>query len=249
MTVTSTRLPLGIRLALPAFAVPRRQRGVELLDDPSADPAVARRSLRDVALSNRLFGGVSAVLAEVRPLLRDARTSGSPLTLLDVGTGLGDIPARASREAKRSGVTMRTYGLEINHDLAAGCRTGAGTAIAGSALALPFADRSIDIVTCSQVLHHFDGPEAELLLAEMHRVARVRVIVADLRRAWLAAAGLWAASFALGFHPVSRHDGVVSVFRGFRRAELGALIRAATGREARVRDRRGFRVTASWSPA
>lgn len=245
----STRSTRSTRLALPAFVVPSRRRGVELLDDPSADTAIALRSLRDVALSNRLFGGVSAVLAELRPVFDEALSRGTTLSLLDVGTGLGDIPARAAREAATSGIALRTYGLEISHGLAAGCRAGAGTAIAGSAIALPFADRSIDIVTCSQVLHHFETREAEMLLAEMQRVARVRVIVADIRRAWLAAAGLWAASFALGFHPISRHDGVVSVFRGFRREELGALVRAATGCDALVRDRRGFRVTASWSPA
>lgn len=239
----------SLRLALPAFAVPARRRGIELLDDPLADPAIALRSLRDVALSNRLFGGVNAVLSEIRPVLHDARARGITLSLLDVGTGLGDIPARAVREAQQFGVTLRTYGLEVSHGLATGCRAGAGTAIAGSALALPFADRSIDIVTCSQVLHHFEAREADMLLAEMQRVARVRVIVADIRRAWLAAAGLWLASFALGFHPISRHDGVVSVFRGFRREELAVRIRAVTGRDAIVRDRRGFRVTASWSPA
>jgi len=87
-----------------------------------------------------------------------------------------------------------------------------------------------------------------MLLAEMTRVARVRVIVADLRRAWAAAAGLWIASWALGFHPVSRHDGVVSVLRGFRAGELSDAVTAATGRVPLVRNRRGFRVTASWSP-
>ena len=86
-------------------------------------------------------------------------------------------------------------------------------------------------------------------LAEMHRVARVRVIVADIRRAWAAAAGLWIGSWALGFHPVSRHDGVVSVLRGFRAGELAAAVFAATGCWPSVSNRRGFRVTASWTPA
>ena len=234
-----------MRLALS----PSRRRGVELLDDPHVDPGIALRSLRDVALSNRLFGGVSAVLGELRPLLSAAGAPGATLSLLDVGTGLGDIPARAAMEAKKSGAALQTYGLEINHGLASACRARAGTVITGSALALPFADRSVDIVSCSQVLHHFEAREAGMLLAEMQRVARLRVIVADIRRAWLAAAGLWAASWALGFHPISRHDGVVSVFRGFRTEELRALVRDATGRDAQVRDRRGFRVTASWSPA
>jgi hypothetical protein len=57
------------------------------------------------------------------------------------------------------------------------------------------------------------------------------------------------ASWALGFHPVSRHDGVVSVLRGFRCDELGAAVFAATGRRPTLRNRAGFRVTASWNPA
>ena len=83
----------------------------------------------------------------------------------------------------------------------------------------------------------------------MSRVARHRIIVADLRRSWLAIAGLWTLSFPLGFHPVSRHDGVVSIRRGFTPDELRALVHRATGRTARVTRRAGFRVTASWSPA
>jgi hypothetical protein len=74
------------------------------------------------------------------------------------------------------------------------------------------------------------------------------VIVSDIRRSWLAAAGIWLASWPLRFHPVSRHDGVVSVLRGFTRAELGAVVAAAVGVTPRVRRHRGFRVTAAWTP-
>jgi ubiquinone/menaquinone biosynthesis C-methylase UbiE len=140
-------------------------------------------------------------------------------------------------------------GLEVTPALAAASRSRAGEMVAGDAMALPFADRSVDIVTCSQLLHHFEAADAARLIAELNRVARVRVIVADIRRAWAAAAGLWLGSWALGFHPVSRHDGVVSVLRGFRAQELARAVFEATGCRAAVRNRRGFRVTASWSPA
>jgi len=79
--------------------------------------------------------------------------------------------------------------------------------LGGDARALPLADRSVDIVICSQVLHHFFDGETAQVLRELDRVARLRVIVADLQRSRLAAAGIWLASFLLAFHPVSRHDG------------------------------------------
>ncbi len=168
--------------------------------------------------------------------------------LLDVGTGLGDSPARARRLANREGIHLTTLGLERTTAVAAAARPRAELACVGDGLALPFADRSIDVVTCSQVLHHFADPEASVLLRELHRVARRLVIIADLRRSWLAAAGIWGASYALRFHPVSRHDGVLSVLRGYRLPELARLVRGAVGVTPLVRDHRGFRVTASWSP-
>lgn len=229
-----------------SLLTPRRRRGLEVLDDPAVDPRLRARSLADVARANTLFGGTRAVLAELELALRAAPPG--PATLLDVGTGLGDIPRRAIALARRLGVPLTALGVDRVESLAHEAR-GAEFAVAcADALALPFADRSVDYVTCSQLLHHFEDAGARALLREMHRVARRRVIVSELRRSWFAAAGIWLASYPLRFHPVSRHDGVVSVFRGFRRGELRDLVRSAVSRDADVRDRIGFRTTAAWAP-
>ena len=98
---------------------PTRRRGIELLDDPSTDTALATRSLQDVARSNRWFGGANAVIAELVPVLAAARGRSAPLTLLDVGTGAGDIPELARRIADRGGVRLLTMGLEFTPALAA----------------------------------------------------------------------------------------------------------------------------------
>jgi SAM-dependent methyltransferase len=235
---------------------PARQRGSEILDNPGEDPALALRSLRDVALANRFFGGRRAVLAEVQRVVRTVplrhRTAGdSPgaIRLLDIGTGLGDIPRAAQRMATRMAIPMTTIGIELVPALAHAAGTACTHALAADAMALPFPDDSIDIVTCSQVLHHFDGAEAERLLQECTRVAKSAVIIGELRRSWFAVAGLWASSFLLGFHPVSRHDGIVSILRGFTRNELQRLVEGATGCRAHAHRALGFRVVAVWSPS
>jgi 2-polyprenyl-3-methyl-5-hydroxy-6-metoxy-1,4-benzoquinol methylase len=224
---------------------PTRRRGVEILDDPDGDPVLAERSLHDVALANRLFGGRRAILRELQ-LLLDSVPEGATISLLDIGTGLGDIPAAGQRLAERSNRQLTTLGLELAPALARAAKRVCAFAVAGDALFLPFANASIDIVTCSQVLHHFEDATAEHLLRECTRVARRAVIVGDLRRSWLAVGGLWLSSFALRFHPVSRHDGIVSILRGYTRAELDALVARATGHHASVRHSLGWRVTATW---
>jgi ubiquinone/menaquinone biosynthesis C-methylase UbiE len=227
---------------------PARRRGSEILDDPNADAALSLRSLRDIAIANRFFGGRRAVLHELQTLLKLYPPAGAPVTLLDIGTGLGDIPAAARHIAQRRGLQLATIGLERAPLLARAAGERCTHAIAADAMSLPFADGSIDFVTCSQVLHHFEDAEAEHLLLECTRVARTAVIIGDLRRSWLAVAGLWASSFVLGFHPVSRHDGVLSVLRGYTRDELRTLVQRATGCPVSVQQRLGFRVTAVWSP-
>jgi ubiquinone/menaquinone biosynthesis C-methylase UbiE len=224
---------------------PARRRGIEILDDPSVDPAVRARSMDDIARSNRWLGGLRAALIEIRAAVG---TGSTPLTLLDVGTGFGDIPSRAAGDARRAGISLTTIVVDEAPSLVGAARGRVAHAVCANAFALPFRDRSIDLVMCSQVLHHFDDAEARRLIRELNRVARRAVVVSDLRRSWVAAAGFWLVSFPLVFSAVTRHDGVVSVLRGFTTSELSAFIRDETGATPVVHRRLGFRITARWAP-
>lgn len=230
------------------FLTGARRRGFEYLDDPHVDDALRARSLADVARANRVFGGTRAAVLELASALAPFRINGHRASMLDVGTGLGDIPARAREAARLAGVSLMAIGVDAAPSLAAASKGHVDHAICADARTLPVADRAVDLVLCSQLLHHFERTDALRLLRELDRVARARVVVSDLRRSYAAAAGLWLASFLLRFHPVSRHDGVVSVLRGFTTGELAALVEEAVGRRPAVRRRRGWRVTASWLP-
>jgi SAM-dependent methyltransferase len=229
-----------------SFATPRRIRGHEILDEDDLDPNLVVRSMHDVARANRLFGGSSAAVAEMESAMEKSEGT---LTLLDVGTGVGDVPARARRKARKLGLSMLTVGLDAAEELAAASRQRHDAVVCGDGLRLPFPDRSFDVVLASQILHHFDDQDAVALLAEMNRVARTRVVVSEIRRSWLAIWGLWLCSFLLRFHPVSRHDGIVSIRRGFTCPELEDLVERSVGRTPKVTYRPLFRVTTGWTPA
>lgn len=224
---------------------PRRRTALEILDRDDVAPAVRARSHRDMTVANALFGGTRAVLAALGDCVASLPRV---VSYLDVGTGTGELTRRVERFCARRGIQLQSIALDRDPALAATARAHAQHAICGSALQLPLADASVDVVACHQVAHHFEGAALATLLREMQRVARRQVIVSDLRRSWLAAGGLWLASFPLRFHPVSRHDGVLSILRGFTMTELSQLVYDSCGVRPRVRRRATFRLTAAWAP-
>src|SRR5205814_5895616 len=205
------------------------------------------RELRDIARLNALFGGTRAVVRELEPFFE--RGKREAWTLLDVGTGLGDIPRAAAAAARRHGITLRLVGIELNRTaarLAQGADGGLAVALADGA-ALPLGPRSVDVVVASQVLHHVPRPVAVRWIAGFDRVARRAVVLADLRRSRVAMAGVWAASVGLGMSGVTRHDAVVSLKRGYTKQEFDEMLRDA-GVRAAARYRPGARIVAAWSP-
>lgn len=221
--------------------------GVELLDDPRADPATVARSLRNIARANRWFGGESAALWGIGRLLAPHPGRRS-ISLLDIGTGAADLPAAAVRRLARDSRTLRPLALERSR-VAAGLAAARGiptvVACAGS---LPVRPRGVDIVLISQVAHHLAAAAVVELFHAASELARIGVVVADLRRSEAAVAAFRVGSLVLGFDPVTRRDGVTSVRRGYRAEELSALVTRA-GHAAEVRQRPGFRLVACWRTA
>ena len=220
--------------------------GVELLDDPHADPATVAESLRNIARANRWFGGAAAVRFGLGRVLGNVPV-GSSLSLLDLGTGLGDLPRVAVRWASARRIHLVPVGLELNpvaarlaHD------RGLPTAVA-CAGAPPVRDKSVDVVLVSQVAHHLTAESVVHLLRTCDRLARRAVILADLRRGRLAAPAFWCGAQVLAFDRVTVADGMTSIRRGFSRRELATLM-ADAGIVGEVARRPGYRLVATWMP-
>jgi hypothetical protein len=103
----------------------------------------------------------------------------------------------------------------------------------------------VDLVLVSQLAHHFTGDSTVRLLRTCDALARVGVVVADLRRAPMAPIAFWVGARALRFDATTVADGITSIRRGFTVAELRALLQAA-GVTARITRRPGYRLVATW---
>jgi SAM-dependent methyltransferase len=173
---------------------------------------------------------------------------GTRLTMLDLGTGLGDLPEVAVRWGAARGIRIQPLGVELNRIAARLARDRGVPSIVACAGAPPFPDKSVDIVLVSQVAHHLTSRSVVDLLRTCDRLACRAVIVADLRRNRLAEPAFWCGAQLLGFDDVTIADGRTSIRRGFSRRELLDLLGRA-GISGRVDRRPGFRLVATWSPA
>lgn len=213
----------------------------ELLDTDSGSPSEIAGSLADLRRINRCFGSATT-LADL--LLRVAAKSGAPrLRLLDVGAASGDLATNVA-------VRLQSHGIQISVTLLDrsathfGDRTANGLRrVAADALALPFGDSTFDVVACSTFAHHLDPEELLRFVNDALRVARLAVIINDLRRHPLHLALVYA-GFPLFRSHITRHDGPASVRRAYTLEELRALLQQSQASSIEIRKHYLFRMGA-----
>jgi len=203
----------------------------ERLDGPLSSPE-RRATLDDLDRLNAWFGGYALTLSRVRRAA--ARLPrGRRLVVVDVGGGRGDLAVNVVRWARRAGRPVHVLVLDTDAATLALARRRIAaypeiSLVQADATALPLGAGGADVVVAALTLHHLDGAAAAACLAEM-RAAAPLALVNDLLRTRTSLALVWLVTRLLRLHPVSRHDGPVSVRRAYSARELAALARTAGG--------------------
>lgn len=195
----------------------------ERIDTGDYTPEEYARFLREIRFINQRLGDRSAL---EKTLLADVSKLGlQSFSVLDVGAGTGELLGVIAASARAGGKNVRLVGLDLNdlsvNEIAAESQKfGEISPVRADALKLPFADSSFDYVICSLFTHHLTDEQIPAVLKEMFRVARVGIVVIDLERsakAWLLYKLF---CFAYRISPLVRHDGSLSIRKGFTRDEM-----------------------------
>jgi ubiquinone/menaquinone biosynthesis C-methylase UbiE len=216
-----------------------RSTTLELIDGPIDSPRELEESFRDIALINRAFGGTAVARFALRAL--------TPRTLLDVGTGLADIPYAILQASCRRNRALSITCLDNNETLVEIARKryagDAGIAfVHGDGTALPFDDGAFDVAMCNLAFHHFDPAAAIVLLRELRRVSSVTPIVTDLSRSQLSLLAAWTFSRLFTDNRLTRNDAPLSARRAYTRTEAVELARSAGWRAPRTESFRFIRM-------
>lgn len=223
----------------------RRSAEPEMMDLPGQPRELLIDDLRNLRLINRYLGCHRNALRGV------ARALGKPstgrFTLLDIGTGSADIPARIVRWSRRNNFAARISCLErepTTVEQAAAQTRGMPeiSIIRGDAMAPPFGAKSFDFVLASQLLHHFSDDRIVALLRNWAGLARRAVIVNDLVRHPLAYQGIRLLTKVFTRNRMTLTDAPLSVKRSLTVAEWRRLFRRADAGEFFVEWTLPFRV-------
>lgn len=196
----------------------------ELLDTDAGTPREVEDSLADLRMINRYFGGVRTTVELVREIA--ARRKIKQISLLDVAGATGDLAVMTSESLSKDGIELQPVVLDrMPRHLTSPATAANGyyPAIAGDALALPFADNSFDVVGCSLFVHHLEPPQIIQFVSEALRVARHAVLINDLIRHPLHILLVYT-GFPLFRSRITRHDSVASVRRAYTVSEIEGLL-------------------------
>ncbi len=193
------------------------------MDRPQAVSEELVSDLRNLRALNRYFGSYRLVRHFLRRWLRP----NEPQRVLDLATGSGDIPRLVVEFARKIGTKVQVDAVDFQESTIAIARGLSGrfpeityhcANIHVFAAAEPY-----DIVLFSLALHHFDEAEGVALLRRCRELSRGSVLVADLRRGWLAKIGVDLLTATIFREAMTRNDARVSAARAFSFRELDQL--------------------------
>jgi 2-polyprenyl-3-methyl-5-hydroxy-6-metoxy-1,4-benzoquinol methylase len=210
----------------------------EIMDDMSIQDDRIDKALHELRIINTWLGGNATTRKGVGILLKRQTRPGA-LSILDVGSGGADIAASLSAfypDTKITALDLNTrvceYAARMNPSL---------RVVQGSVFQLPFQEQTFEIVHASLFLHHFTEEELLRILPSLYSVSRSGIVINDLRRSVFAYVGIFLLTQVFSRSAMVKHDGPLSVRRGFTRRELVRLCESLPSASYTIRRTWAFR--------
>ena len=220
----------------------------EWMDDFSLGGEQLLQTLDQLLVINYWLGGFKVIKNGMKLLLdswiQDKKNR--PLEIIDLGCGGGDNLIRLAKWLRKRKIPFRLLGVDANEHVLAYARTSAHEFpeiqfLHQDCLDNSFHQQTCDIILCSLFLHHLDDNTLSQKLPLWCKQARTGVLINDLHRsrwAWILFRGI---TFVFCASAMVRHDGSLSIRRGFVRKELKKLVKLCSSKSAQIKWSWAFR--------
>lgn len=222
----------------------------ELMDDPDLDAEVHRRALVGLARVNWWSRSANIFWPAIR---RCAREAGSPIRVLDIASGGGDVSIAVAKRAEREGLDVEVDGFDISPVAVEYASAGS---VRQAVSNVSFHPRDIlhdevvekyDVVMCSLFLHHLSVDDALTLMRRMQEMATRKVLINDLRRTRVGYALAWCGCRLLTRSPIVHTDGPMSVAAAFSIPEVRDMASRAGLTDSKISTHWPQRFLLEWS--
>jgi 2-polyprenyl-3-methyl-5-hydroxy-6-metoxy-1,4-benzoquinol methylase len=203
----------------------QRAQEPELMDDFSKGGAELREALQHLRRLNRIFGAAAPTLYGVRRLWIGADKP-RQLSILDIGSGSGDVNGRLLRWAAANRIDLRITLIDITEEACEEARLFFRNeprvqVMRSDLFTLP--EAYADVITGTQFVHHFATDELPMVVESMIKASRLGVVINDIHRHWIPWAAVWLAARMISNNRYIVNDGPLSVAKGFRSADWANL--------------------------
>ena len=210
----------------------KRSVEIELMDDLDCQGALINQTLRELDVINRLLGGNAITVKGVNQLL-DNDSSKRPYSIADIGCGSGEMLRLIARQAERKGKQVALTGIDANPHIIGYAKenTTSYPHIEFRSMNIfseEFRQMEFDLVLATLFLHHFTDEQLVALFRQLKNQTTVGIIVNDLHRHPLAYYSFKLISTLFSKSKMIKHDGLISVLRGFKKKELQAVLHKAS---------------------
>jgi len=222
-----------------------RSTAPEMMDDFQMEGEILRDALDKIASINQLLGGNKVTLHGVISLLRE-QPKHQTVRITDIGCGNGDMLRALAGYAEKNDLNFILRGIDANQFTVNHARS---LSSAFQNISYECADifdeqcrfNNCDIVLCTLTLHHFTDEEIIALLQKVRQFASLGFVINDLQRSAVAYHLFQALCFVFRLNYMSREDGLVSILRGFRRADLLSYAKKLNLKNSLIRWKWAFR--------
>lgn len=198
----------------------------EIMDDLSMEGSLLRDTLDKIATINRFLGGNRVTLTGLKRLIKNHPKS-TPITIIDLGCGEGDVLRDVAKLGKKEGYHFKLIGIDANADTIAYAKE---LSLEYSQISFKqidifsteFETLKYDVALATLFFHHFKNPSLISFLKKLISNASKGVVVNDLHRSKMAYY-LYKVIMLPVKNEMVKYDGAISILRGFKKSDLVKL--------------------------